>query len=406
MYFLSLFQVLAGVANRLEKIFRDFLWGGLEDTRKFHLIKWNIVCTHLSCGGLGIRNLRTFNKALLGKWLWQYHLEGDALWKNILECKYGSEWGGWCTKEVRGAYGVGVWKFIRSGWDGFRGHCRFVVGRGTQIRFWHDIWCGDVALKNDFPSIYRIASDQNSSVAENMCLTDGSILWSVRFTRAAQDWEVGAIIDFYSALHDLKIRAGGEDRLLWTCTGNKKFLVRSYYKTLTNHSPNAFPWKSIWRSKVPLKVAFFGWVASHGKILTIDQLRKRGLVIMDWCFMCKHNAESVDHLLLHCDTVNVLWYEIFLRLGIAWAMPWRVIDLLSCWQGLRGNRQIAAVWKMVPLCLMWCTWTERNSRCFENKERSPDAFRALFFHTLLLWASTIVLNGTSLSDFSATTRST
>ncbi|KAG6618040.1 hypothetical protein I3842_Q133900 [Carya illinoinensis] len=67
---------------------------------------------------------------------------------------------------------------------------------------------------------------------------------------------------------------------------------------------------------------------------------------MDWYFICKHNSESADHLLLHCEVVNVLWDEIFLRLGIAWAMPRRVIDLLSCWQGIRGNCQIAAVWKM------------------------------------------------------------
>ncbi|KAF5474107.1 hypothetical protein F2P56_006039 [Juglans regia] len=84
---------LAGVANRLEKIFCDFLWGGLEDTKKFHLIKWDKICTPLSYGGLGVRKLRTFNKALLGKWLWRYHRKGDALWRNIIDIKYGSIWG-------------------------------------------------------------------------------------------------------------------------------------------------------------------------------------------------------------------------------------------------------------------------------------------------------------------------
>ncbi|KAG7965378.1 hypothetical protein I3843_09G220400 [Carya illinoinensis] len=154
--------------------------------------------------------------------------EENALWRNILDVKYGSIWGGWCTKEVRGAYRVGVWKFIRNGWNDFLGNCKYEMGRGTQISFWHDIWCGDVALKSAFPSLYRIALDPDSSVAENMCSTAEPIHWFVSFTRVAQDWEVGDIIDFYNMLYALKHRARREDRLLWTCTGNKKFSVRSY----------------------------------------------------------------------------------------------------------------------------------------------------------------------------------
>ena len=65
-----------------------------------------------------MRNLRLFNKALLGKWLWRYHEERDALWKNVVAVKYGSGWGDWCSKEVRGEYEVSLWKFIRKGWGG------------------------------------------------------------------------------------------------------------------------------------------------------------------------------------------------------------------------------------------------------------------------------------------------
>lgn len=39
LYFLSLFSVPAGAANRMERIFHAFLWGGLGDEKKFHLIK-------------------------------------------------------------------------------------------------------------------------------------------------------------------------------------------------------------------------------------------------------------------------------------------------------------------------------------------------------------------------------
>ena len=49
----------------------------------------------------------------------------------------------------------------------------------------------------------------------------------------------------------------------------------------------------------PPQVAFFSWTVALDKILTIDNLQKRHLVL-EWCFMCKRCGESIDHLLLHC----------------------------------------------------------------------------------------------------------
>ncbi|KAB1210543.1 hypothetical protein CJ030_MR6G010839 [Morella rubra] len=68
-YFLSLFPLSSSVACRLEKLQRDFLWGSNENVHKFHLLKWDKVCCPIRNGGLAIRRLTTFNKALLGKWL-------------------------------------------------------------------------------------------------------------------------------------------------------------------------------------------------------------------------------------------------------------------------------------------------------------------------------------------------
>ena len=39
----------------------------------------------------------------------------------------------------------------------------------------------------------------------------------------------------------------------------------------------------------------------------------------------------------------------------------------------------------MPHCLMWCIWRERNSRSFEDRERSILEFKSIFFATLLEW---------------------
>uniref|UniRef100_A0A7N2MZG8 Uncharacterized protein n=1 Tax=Quercus lobata TaxID=97700 RepID=A0A7N2MZG8_QUELO len=62
-------------------------------------------------GGLGIRNLRLFNIALLGKWLWRFGQERDALWRQVI--KYGCEWGGWCSSNLCYAFSL-VFEFLNT----------------------------------------------------------------------------------------------------------------------------------------------------------------------------------------------------------------------------------------------------------------------------------------------------
>jgi hypothetical protein len=43
------------------------------------------------------------------------------------------------------------------------------------------------------------------------------------------------------------------------------------------------------------------------KILTLDNLCKRHIIVIDWCFMYKKNEETLDHLLLLlCDVMRDL----------------------------------------------------------------------------------------------------
>ena len=82
------------MTNQIAKLQWNFLRGGLGNEPKFHLVKWATVYSPISLSGLGIRKVRLFNEALLGKWLWRFGIEKAVLWKQVIEVKYGSVWGG------------------------------------------------------------------------------------------------------------------------------------------------------------------------------------------------------------------------------------------------------------------------------------------------------------------------
>ena len=386
-YYLSLFPIPRGVAHRIEKIQRDFLWEGMGGEFKYHLVNWDRVCTPIQCGGLGIRNLVTFNQALLGKWLWRYATEREALWRKIVELKYGSMRGGWCSTIVQGTYGTSLWKTIRKGWPRFAAYVSFKVGNGALLSFWQDHWCGDTSLMVRFPELYRIASHPVASIQDLLIYNGTNHQWDVNFTRLVHDWELESVADFLDVIYSAVPRPGESDNICWNPSSNKVFSVNSYYKVLTSPNHRSFPWKRVWKSLVPSKINFFVWTAVLGKVLTIDNLRKRQLLLIDWCCMCKASGESIDHLFLHCPIARDLWSLAFSAFGVWWVMPCHVLELLLCWStGFKSYRS-AHLWDFIPHCVMWVIWRERNARSFEDTERTVPGLKQFFLTSLFEWAN-------------------
>ena len=171
------------------------------------------------------------------------------------------------------------------------------------------------------------------------------------------------------------LRGIGCDSPHWCLNGNGKFDIRSFYNKNRGTSLSSFPWKGIWKVKVPKMVAFFMWTATHGRIPTLDDLMLRGLPLVNRCCMCYCNEEFVDLLLLHCPVAHSLWVQMLQVFGIQWVMPGLVESLVFCCSNFLGKFS-SDIWNMVPGYLMWVVWMERNRCSFEAKKNR------LFSHKL------------------------
>ena len=80
-------------------------------------------------------------------------------------------------------------------------------------------------------------------------------------------------------------------------------------------------------------------------------------------------------------------------------MPDTIVSLLFAWRNWLGTYS-SKVWNLVPGCLMWLVWKERNARTFEDVERPIDMLKTLLARTLFEWSSIWGLTHcSSLSDF-------
>jgi hypothetical protein len=152
--------------------------------------------------------------------------------------------------------------------------------------------------KHVFPSLFSIARYKEAWVKDNFIWRNGLVEWNVIFVRSVQDWELDVVSSFFEMLYSCKALHGNEDHICWSPSKKGTFEVKLLcpFKIM-----RCFHGRVFGTLRCLHKWHFLGGLRLSTKILTHDNLRKRSILIVEWCCMCTKNGESVNHLLLHCE---------------------------------------------------------------------------------------------------------
>uniref|UniRef100_A0A803NHG8 Reverse transcriptase domain-containing protein n=1 Tax=Cannabis sativa TaxID=3483 RepID=A0A803NHG8_CANSA len=138
-FILGMVTAVEVVTRDIEGLMSKFLWQSSSNSPKgIHWMSWKKLCKHKSKGGMGFRNLRSFNLALLGKQGWSLLTKPDTLVSAILKARY-YPWGSFFTTDI-GNNPNYVWRSVLEARQLVLKGVRWTVGDGTSISVLGEPW--------------------------------------------------------------------------------------------------------------------------------------------------------------------------------------------------------------------------------------------------------------------------
>ncbi|OVA12342.1 Reverse transcriptase zinc-binding domain [Macleaya cordata] len=239
-----------------------------------------------------------------------------------------------------------------------------------------------------FPKLYKLSKKKNASISDVQQMENEVLVWNLDFKRTLKPDEQSEWNAMQILLGDpTPLNQDQDDVFRCKFSNATNFSVKECYEHSCMEDGDKFPVKMLWRKGVPSKVSFMIWSVFQNAIPTMDNLRRRGMVVRNRCWLCKQQEETVSHLFIHCSMARSIWQYFLRPFKVEWVTTTSIMDHFFWWKMKFGRNRGRKIWELLPYAICWTIWLERNVRAFENQENHVQEIVIKVKVLLFLWGS-------------------
>ncbi|KAK9670180.1 hypothetical protein RND81_13G183600 [Saponaria officinalis] len=365
-YMMSIFRLPGELVDELHGMIARFWWGAKDTERKIHWLSWEKLCRPKSMGGMGFRDLRVCNEALLAKQIWRLMQDEQSMVHKVFKARYFKN-----TSVLDAALGWRPSYTWRSLWGSkalLLEVLKWRIGDGRLVRVWKDTWLpGPSSFLTPAP---RGQVNPDMLVCELMC--DNPPRWNSELLAQICHQDNAERIMQVHISHRAPV-----DRLFWWPDRKGLFSIKTAYmlgrmrpslawRSMLGSGSDGY-WKEIWKLQVPPKLKHFLWRTCSDSLAVRANLHKRHINVSPICAICQEAEETVVHALLDCSCIRQIWCSIDSRITINPNLYQYFKDIFTYihqrYKGLELN---------IILARLWACWTIRNHKYFEQEEIKPE----------------------------------
>ncbi|WVZ69203.1 hypothetical protein U9M48_018027 [Paspalum notatum var. saurae] len=251
--------------------------------------------------------------------------------------------------------------------------------------FWIDSWLDGLPIETLAPNLFKAVPPRFHSRTVRDGLLNGT--WISDIKGPLSEGMVVEYVEVWEKVRQVALTAGVEDKFRWRWSSDGNYSLSSAYHACFIGSVPFLGAKFIWKASVPPKVKFFAWLAAQDRCWTAVRRHRHGLQDDNVCALCDQEAESINHLLLHCSFSKHVWFLALQKLAWHSLLPDPGVSLMEWWCSVRGKVVVEqrSGFDAVILLVVWTLWKERNARVFDGKCSSPHDVLSKLLSEARLW---------------------
>lgn len=331
-------------------------------------LSWELMCRPKADGGLGFRDLQSFNLALLAKQGWRMLINPDSLLTRIFKARYfpNSSF----LEAPLGSRPSTTWRSILRARPFVHQGLRMRIGNGFHTNIWGTPWIPE-------DGNFKVITPPPDNPLFPITVAD-------LIDPTTETWNVGTIEKYFWGIDHARILAipigasTSKDQLVWHYEKHGKFSVRSCYLLIrsggsanqdtsrgSRSGAGGPSWKEIWSLDIPPKLRMFLWRACRNILPTQVELFRRRISVNPMCPECQLEPETTAHTLMECRGLKEIWS------GAPFFLP-RVDRNATMWTIFAHLKDcLPRELFLLGLVLCWKVWAIRNDQLHGSNSGFP-----------------------------------